>query len=75
MKKILYIVFSIGVMLGSSSCEDNDYESILSSTDDYISETGGDYYGGEGIDVSMYEKARIFGYIDRGEIGGNSSRD
>lgn len=41
MKKILYIVFSIGVMLGSSSCEDNDYESILSSTDDYISETGG----------------------------------
>ena len=50
MKKILYIVFSIGVMLGSSSCEDNDYESILSSTDDYISETGGDYYGGEGID-------------------------
>ncbi len=65
MKKILYIVFSIGVMLGSSSCEDNDYESILSFTDDYISETGGDYYGGEGIDVSMYEKARIFpGLVD-----------
>lgn len=65
MKKILYIVFSMGVMLGSSSCEDSDYESVLSATDDYTSETGGDYYDGEGIDVSMYEKARIFpGLVD-----------
>lgn len=65
MKKILYIALLVGVALGSNSCEDKDYELITSATDDYTSETGGDYYGGEGIDVSMYEKARIFpGLVD-----------
>lgn len=65
MKRIFYMSFVIGMMIGSSACEDKDYELIKSATDDYTTGTGGDYYDGEGIDVSMYEKARIFpGLVD-----------
>ena len=42
-----------------------DFEQIISATDDYTSATGGDYYEGGGIDVSLYDKARIFpGLVD-----------
>jgi hypothetical protein len=65
MKKIVYTVLAACILAGNNSCEDKDYELIASATDDHTSESGGDYYSGEGIDVSMYEKARIFpGLVD-----------
>lgn len=56
-EKIIYILITIW---GVIACEDNDFEQIISATDDYTSETGGDYYEGGGIDVSHYDRARIF---------------
>ena len=61
-EKIIYILITIW---GVIACEDNDFEQIISATDDYTSETGGDYYEGGGIDVSHYDRARIFpGLVD-----------
>lgn len=63
--KIVYILFSAWVVWGGIACEDQDFEQIVSATDDYLSESGGDYYEGGGIDVSHYERARIFpGLVD-----------
>lgn len=66
MRKIFYyMVLIVGMMLVIAACEDKDYELMQSALDDYVSDTGGDYYDGEGIDVSMYDKARIFpGLVD-----------
>ncbi|MDR1716093.1 MAG: M60 family metallopeptidase [Prevotella sp.] len=65
MKKITYIILAACFIACLGGCEDKDYEMMESSTDDYIGESGGDYYEGDGIDVSMYAKARIFpGLVD-----------
>ena len=63
--KIFYILIAVWGIWGIIACEDKDYEQIISATDDYSSDTGGDYYEGGGIDVSHYDKARIFpGLVD-----------
>lgn len=66
MKRLFYIICAMGIIVSICSCEETkDYEDLMSNTDDYTSETGGDYYQGEGIDVSMYNQARIFpGLVD-----------
>jgi hypothetical protein len=62
MKRIIYIACCLAVF---SACEEKDYDMIASATDDHTGSGGGDYYTGEGIDVSMYAKARIFpGLVD-----------
>ncbi|WP_303010885.1 M60 family peptidase N-terminal accessory domain-containing protein [uncultured Bacteroides sp.] len=64
-KKLIYMLFVAGLAWGAVACEDKDFEGIVSATDDYVEETGGDYYEGEGIDVSLYSRARIFpGLVD-----------
>lgn len=61
-EKIFLILLTVW---GVIACEDKDFEQIISATDDYTSETGGDYYEGGGIDVSHYDKARVFpGLVD-----------
>lgn len=63
--KIVYILLAVWGVWGATACEDKDFEQIISATDDYTSATGGDYYEGGGIDVSLYDKARIFpGLVD-----------
>lgn len=63
--KIVYVLLAVWGVWGITACEDKDFEQIISATDDYNSETGGDYYEGGGIDVSLYDKARIFpGLVD-----------
>lgn len=63
--KIVYMLLTIGLVWGAIACEDKDFEGIVSNTDDYVSETGGDYYEGGGIDVSHYDRARAFpGLVD-----------
>lgn len=63
--KIFYILIAVWGIWGVIACEDKDFEQIISATDDYSSETGGDYYKGGGIDVSHYDKARVFpGLVD-----------
>lgn len=66
MKRVLYLIWSACLILGLYACEeDRDFEEFVSSTDDYTSEAGGDYYTGGGIDVSMYNQARVFpGLVD-----------
>ena len=63
--KIVYILLAVWGVWGATACEDKDFEQIISATDDYTSATGGDYYEGGGIDVSLYDKARIFPEIGR----------
>ena len=63
--KIVYVLLTIGLVWGAIACEDKDFEGIISNTDDYVSDTGGDYYEGGGIDVSHYDRARAFpGLVD-----------
>lgn len=63
--KIVYMLLTIGLVWGAIACEDKDFEGIVSNIDDYVSETGGDYYEGGGIDVSHYDRARAFpGLVD-----------
>ena len=52
--KIVYVLLTIGLVWGAIACEDKDFEGIISNTDDYVSDTGGDYYEGGGlIDINL----------------------
>ena len=42
--KIVYMLLTIGLVWGAIACEDKDFEGIVSNTDDYVSETGGDFF-------------------------------
>lgn len=63
--KLVYFLFATWMVWGGTACEDKTFDEFVSGTGDYTSETGGDYYEGEGIDVSHYDKARTFpGLVD-----------
>lgn len=63
--KLVYFLLVVWMIWGGMACEDKNFDEFASATGDYTSETGGDYYQGGGIDVSHYDRARIFpGLVD-----------
>ncbi|MDR2414526.1 MAG: M60 family metallopeptidase, partial [Odoribacteraceae bacterium] len=65
MKRIVYIAWLAGALAGVNACQEKEYDLIVSATDDYTGDAAADYHSREGIDVSMYAKARIFpGLVD-----------
>lgn len=64
-EKLVYFLLVAWMIWGGTACEDKNFDEFVSGTGDYTSETGGDYYEGEGIDVSHYDRARTFpGLVD-----------
>jgi len=63
MRYFVFISLSVALLVGA--CDEKDYKLIESATDDYVSEHGSVQNASDGIDLSMYEKARIFpGLVD-----------
>lgn len=59
-KNIITVSLAL-ILVGLAACEnEREYMTINSNFDNHTSDSGGDYYAGEGIDVSMYGAARIF---------------